>query len=313
MTAIEERIASVRRFNRFYTRTIGVLGDGVQQTPYTLTEARLLYELAEGDQYETLALRQKLGLDAGYLSRILARFQADGLVLLGRLSLDGRRQVVRMTEAGHRAFKMLNQQAVKEMGELLVRLDEVGQRQLLAAMATIENLWREEESRPEVILRPPRTGELGWVVQRNAEVYAEEGYWDSDEFEALTARIVADFVTDRRPGKDAAWIAEVGGRPAGSIFCVQKDEKTAQLRMLFVEPWARGMGVGGRLVDECVAFARDAGYSEMVLWTNDVLHSARRVYERVGFKLVSEEREERFGGWQTFQNWSLTLDGKLSR
>lgn len=313
MDVKDERIASVRRFNRFFTRTIGVLGDGVQRTPYTLTEARLIYELGQGDSVETLALRQALDLDAGYLSRLLARFEADGLVRLGRSASDGRRQVVSLTETGRGTYEMLNRRAEQDMSALLQRLDEGGQQRLLAAMATIESLWRQEADKPSLILRPPRTGELGWVVQRNAESYAEEGYWDHEGFEAMTARIVADYIDNRRPGRDAAWIAELGGRRAGCVFCVQRDEDTAQLRMLFVEPWARGMGVGGRLVDQCVTFARDAGYAELVLWTNDVLHSARRIYERAGFTLVSQEREERFGGWQTFQNWRLTLDGRLSR
>jgi len=308
VVAIEQRIASVRQFNRFYTRTIGVLGDGVQRTPYSLTEARLIYELAQGDQVETIGLRQSLGLDPGYLSRILARFEADGLVALGRSSLDGRRQVVRLTSGGRRAFDMLNRRAMQDMGALLERLDEAEQRRLLAAMSTIEGLWREETGQSEVILREPKPGELGWVVQRHGEFYADE-YRHDEGFEALVARIVADYVDNRTSGRDAAWIAEVDGRPAGSIFCVRKDDETAQLRLLFVEPWARGAGVGGRLVDECLSFARNAGYREIVLWTNAMLDAARRLYERVGFKLVSEEHEERFGGRQTFQSWSLTLRG----
>jgi DNA-binding MarR family transcriptional regulator/GNAT superfamily N-acetyltransferase len=304
---MEQRIASVRRFNRFYTRTIGVLGDGVQRTPYSLTEARLLFELAQADQVETLDLRQQLGLDPGYLSRKLARFEADGLVRLERSTLDGRRQVVSLTGSGRRAFELLNERAVEDMGALLERLDEVGQQRLLAAMSTIEGLWQGGLGR-EVLLREPKPGELGWVVQRHGEFYAAN-YWHDDAFEALVAGIVADYVRLKQPGRDAAWIAEVDGRPAGSIFCVHKDETTAQLRLLFVEPWARGMGVGTRLVDECVSFAAKAGYQEMVLWTNAVLAQARRIYERAGFHLVSEEREERYGGLQTFQNWSLPLGG----
>lgn len=301
---IEQKIGSVRRFNRFYTRTIGVLG-GVQRTPYTLTEARLLFELGRAGSAETVELRQRLGLDAGYLSRIFSRFEADGLVRLERSAVDGRRQVVSLTDSGRRVFAMLDEHAAQDMRALLERLDEPGQHRLLDAMATIERLWQ-EPAPTEVTLRAPRPGELGWVVQRHGAVYAEEYDWN-DGFEAMVATIVADYVTSRRPGRDAAWIAEIQGVPAGSIFCVSKDDSTAQLRLLFVEPWARGHGVGGKLIDECLNFARSAGYREMVLWTNAQLHAARRLYERAGFEFVSEEQSDRFGHKQTFQNWRRVL------
>jgi DNA-binding MarR family transcriptional regulator/GNAT superfamily N-acetyltransferase len=299
-------VAAVRRFNRFYTRTIGVLGDRLQTTPYSLTEARVIYELAQGEQMETVELRQRLGLDPGYLSRIFTKFEADGVVRLGRSQTDSRRQVVQLTEDGRRVFATLDKHAGLEMGALLERLGDGDQMRLLTAMSTIERLLEPSAAGSEVTLRSPAPGDMGWVVHRQGVVYAEE-YGYNQDFEALVSRIVADYVEKREPGAEEAWIAEVDGAAAGSIFCVRKDETTAQLRLLFTEPWARGLGVGGKLVRQCLRFAIDAGYRDMVLWTNKDLHAARRLYERVGFQLVSEEVGERFGGPQTFQNWHVRL------
>jgi DNA-binding MarR family transcriptional regulator/GNAT superfamily N-acetyltransferase len=302
---MSNNVAAVRRFNRFYTRTIGVLGEGFQRSPYSLTEGRLIYELAQADQVATMDLRRKLGLDPGYLSRILARFKADGLVRLGRSASDNRRQVVELSDSGRRAFRMLDTHAKQDMGALLDRLSEADQARLISAMTTIESLWGEPRQ-AKVRLRPPQAGELGWVVQRQGVLYAQEYGWN-DEFEALCSRIVAEFVEGRTEGRDAAWIAVLDEVPAGSIFCVEKSAETAQLRLLFVEQWARGAGVGAALVDACLGFARSAGYREMVLWTNKELHAARRLYQRAGFELESEEEGRSFGCPQTFQNWRLDL------
>ncbi|HCT79191.1 MAG TPA: MarR family transcriptional regulator [Micromonosporaceae bacterium] len=303
----DQRVAAVRRFNRFYTRTIGVLGDGIQRSPYSLTEARLIYELSQSEQVETVELRQRLGLDPGYLSRIFARFEADGLVRLRRSATDNRRQVVELTDSGRRVFATLDEHAIEDMGTLLGKLNDSDQTRLLSAMSTIERLWDPPEQ-AEVVLRPPAPGDLGWVVHRHGALYAQE-YGYNDEFEALVSRIVAEYVENRREGLDAAWVAEIDSVPAGSIFCVSQSKTTAQLRLLFVEPWARGMGVGNKLVDACVNFATAAGYREMVLWTNAELLAARHIYERAGFELVSEEDSVSFGGPQTFQNWRLPLSG----
>ena len=302
---MSKNVEAVRRFNRFYTRTIGVLGEGFQRSPYSLTEGRVIYELAQAKQIATVELRRRLGLDAGYLSRILTRFEADGMVRLQRSMSDNRRQLVELTPNGRRAFAMLDTHAEEDMGALLARLNDADQTHLLGAMSTIERLWGPPGPR-KVTLRPPRAGDLGWVVQRQGVLYAREYGWD-DAFEALCGRIVADFVEHRTEGRDAAWIAELDGVPVGSIFCVEKTAETAQLRLLFVEPWARGAGVGKALVDECLRFARSAGYREMVLWTNKQLDAARRLYERAGFELVSEEHGHSFGHPQTFQNWRLEL------
>ena len=302
----DERVAEVRAFNRFYTRTIGVLGEGVQQTRYSLTEARIFFELAHADAVEVVDLRRALDLDAGYVSRILARFERDGYVVRGKSATDARKQVIRLTAAGRRVFAMLDERSSGDMRALLDKLTEAEQRRLVGAMATIRELLGDAEPRPAYVLRPPLPGDLGWVVQRHGALYAREYDWD-EGFEALVARIVADYVEHRDPIREAAWIAEVDGRPAGCIFCVRQDDETAKLRLLLVEPEARGLGIGGRLVDECVRFARRAGYKRMVLWTNDVLHGARRIYERAGFRLVGESKGRQFGHDQVFQDWERDL------
>src|SRR2546429_5857364 len=285
-------VAEVREFNRFYTATIGVLGDGLLRTPYSLTEARVIFELAQRDETEVAELRRTLELDAGYVSRILARFAADGLVDRGRSATDGRRQVIRLTAAGQDAYRLLDDRSRGEIQRLLDGLPPTDQRRLVRAMSTIRALLSRTGA-PEVVLREPRPGDLGWVVARHGELYAEEYGWDAG-FEALVAGIVADFArATEGPSRERAWIAEADGHRVGCVFCMRDDASTARLRGLLVEPGARGMGVGGRLVAECVAFARSAGYRRMVLLTYDALTAARRIYERAGFALVSADRVHR--------------------
>jgi DNA-binding MarR family transcriptional regulator/GNAT superfamily N-acetyltransferase len=300
------RVAAVRSFNRFYTGVIGVLADGLLHTPYSLTEARVLFELAQADQSEVPTLRRGLGLDPGYLSRILGRFEADGLVVRGRSARDARRQVVELTEAGRTAYATLDARSTDEISTLLGRLADGDQRRLLGAMGTIERLLGDAAAERAVVLRPPTAGELGWVVQRHGTLYAEEYGWNAD-FEAIVARVVADYAASHDPEHEAAWIAEVDGVPVGCVFCVRRDEETAQLRVLLVEPAARGMGVGGLLVDECVRFARDAGYRRIVLFTYDVLAAARRIYERAGFRLAGSRPEHSYGHDLVAQWWEREL------
>ena len=301
----EQTIEAVRDFNRFYTRVIGVLEEGLLHTPYTLTEARVVFELAQRDRTEVTALRRDLGLDAGYLSRILARFAADGLVTRERAAEDGRRQVVRLSPAGRAVYDTLNARSAEEIGKLLAPLPEPDRDRLVSAMAAIRGVLDGREP-PSWRIRPPRPGDLGWVIAAHGDLYAREYGWDAS-FEALVARIVADFATDHDPAREAAFIAEVDGAPAGCVFCVRKDDETAQLRILLVDPAARGLGIGAALVDECVAFARKAGYGRMVLWTNDVLRAARRIYERAGFTLVQEGKHHSFGHDLVEQTWSRDL------
>lgn len=306
-SATEDRVATVRAFNRFYTEAIGVLDEGLLQTPYSLTEARVIFELAQRDATEVTDLRRALAVDAGYLSRILARFQADGLVTRERSAADRRRQVIRLTGAGRAAFDTLDARSADEIRTLLAKLSEEDQRRLVSAMTVIRSLL-EPAPRPEAyVLRPLRPGDLGWVVHRHGVRYADEYGWD-DTFEALVARIVADYVDHRDPQRENAWIAEMDGAPAGCVFCTRKDETTAQLRLLLVEPRARGLGVGTRLVEECLRFARWAGYRRITLWTNDVLADARRIYERAGFTLLDEEPHHSFGHDLVGQYWSRALE-----
>ena len=299
-------VAAVRAFNRFYTTRIGVLGEGHLDTPYSLTEARILFELAHRDRTEVAELRRQLNLDASYLSRILARWEEAGLVVRAPSEADGRRQVVWLTEEGYSAFSTLDTRASADVDALLDGLTEEERRRLVAAMGLVSRLLGERSSPSAYVIRPLRAGDLGWIVHRNAVAYADEYGWDAS-YEALVARIVADYIDHHDQERESGWIAEVDGEPVGAVLCVRKDDHTAQLRLLLVDPAARGTGIGSRLVEECVRFARRAGYAELVLWTNDVLVAARRVYERAGFVLERSEPHRSFGHDLVGQWWRLRL------
>ncbi|MDQ7903429.1 helix-turn-helix domain-containing GNAT family N-acetyltransferase [Phytohabitans sp. ZYX-F-186] len=303
---MSDPVADVRAFNRFYTGVIGVLQEGLLSSPYTLTEARVLFELAHGAAAEVVDLRRVLGLDAGYLSRILARFEADGLVRRSRSAADARRQVIELTGAGRDLQADLDRRSDAEIAELIGGLGEVDQRRLLGAMGTIRALLGGQAPAGMVVLRPPAPGDLGWVVQRHGAIYAREFGWD-ESFEALVARVVADYAADHDPRREAAWIAEVDGAPVGCVLCVRRDDTTAQLRLLLVEPAARGMGVGGRLVEECLRFARRAGYERIMLWTYDATVDAHRIYQRQGFTLDEEKKSRAFGHDMVEEIWSRDL------
>jgi DNA-binding MarR family transcriptional regulator/GNAT superfamily N-acetyltransferase len=300
------QVAAVREFNRFYTNVIGLLREGLLDTPYSLTEARILFELAREGEAETAVLRRWLDIDAGYLSRLLARFEADGLVRRTRSAADGRRQVIGLTDTGGAVFARIDARSGDQIRSLLARLSTGDRERLTRAMASIREVIRPAPAPAAFVLRPPAPGDLGWVVQRHGALYAAEYGWDAS-FEALVAQIVADYATRDDHRGEAVWIAELDGEPAGCVFCVRKTDTTAQLRLLLVEPRARGLGMGGRLVAECVSFARRAGYREMVLWTNDVLHAARRIYQRAGFRLAGSEPHRSFGHDLVGQDWRLPL------
>lgn len=304
--ATDDLVAQVRSFNRFYTRVIGVLTDGLVGTPYSLTEARVLFELAQRDAIDTSDLRRLLDLDAGYLSRILARLVADGLVSREQSGADARRHVVGLTAAGSAAFAVLDVHQVEAVEQLLEPLSAQQRAKVAAAMGAIRDVLGDTPRPRGYVLRPPEPGDLGWVVARHGALYAAEYGWDAS-FEALVARVVADYVERHDPARDAAWIAEVDGEPAGCVFCVAGDASTAKLRLLLVEPSARGMGIGARLVEECLRFARRAGYSRITLWTNDVLTVARRLYQHAGFHLDEEELHHSFGQDLVGQHWSREL------
>ncbi|NUS03837.1 MAG: MarR family transcriptional regulator [Nonomuraea sp.] len=297
----EARVSEVRAFNRFYTKVIGVLQAGMLDSPYSLTEVRVLFELAHAERMETGELRGLLGLDAGYLSRILARFEGDGLIVRERSASDARKQLLRLTEAGSGTFARLDRRSAEEIERLLDGLPEAEQALLTGSMATIRRLLGERPARSYVI-RPPRTGDLGWVAYRHGVLYSEEYGWGT-EFEQLVAGIVSAF----DPARDAGWIAEVDGERAGCVFCVHQDDTTAKLRMLLVEPSARGLGIGRRLVEECLRHARARGYRRITLWTRDCLVSARRIYQAAGFELESEEKGTENGVEVVEQEWSLDL------
>jgi len=303
---VADEVGAVRSFNRFYTTVIGVLQEGLLRTPYTLTEARVIFELAQRDATEVADLRRELGLDPGYLSRVLGRFEAGGLVAREQSTVDGRRQVVRLTGAGRDAYATLDGRSASEVEALLARLTEVDRRRLVGAMGTIERVLAQPAQPRGYVLRPLLPGDLGWVVHRHGVRYAEEYGWD-ETFEAMVARIAGEYGRGHDPKRENAWIAEVEGEPVGSVFCVREDDDTARLRLLLVEPAARGMGIGGRLVDECLRFARRAGYREIVLWTYDVLADARRIYERAGFTVREQRPEHAYGRDLVGQTWARTL------
>jgi DNA-binding MarR family transcriptional regulator/ribosomal protein S18 acetylase RimI-like enzyme len=272
---------------------------GLHRTPHPLAEARVIYELGAGPQ-PVAELRAALAMDAGQLSRLLARLEASGLLTRERSPQDGRRQTARLTEAGQSAFTTLDRRSAAEVAELVDGLPEHDQRRLVAAMDTIGRILEPRER--TVVIRGLRPGDLGWLVERHGALYAEEYGWDQS-FERLVARIAADF----DPATDAGWIAEYQGERAGCVLCVHGDERTAKLRTLLVEPHARGAGLGARLVDEVIRHARARGYETLALWTNDVLAAARRVYERAGFTLTGEAPHHAFGHDLVEQTWSLTL------
>ena len=306
MNVTDERVEAIRAFNRFWTKRIGVLGAGLLATPYSLTEARVLFELAQRGATEVADLRRALDLDAGYVSRILASFKSSKLVATEPSPADARKQIVRLTAKGERAFASLDARSATEVAGMLAGLTDEEQRRLVGAMESVRCVLGGVPRRSTVVLRPLGPGDLGWVVERHGALYAQEHGWD-DTFEALVARVVADYVERRDPRKDNAWIAEVDGERAGCIFCVKKDAKTAQLRLLLTEPRARGLGIGTSLVEECIRFARRAGYAKMVLWTNHPLVAARRIYERAGFALVKEDAHRSFGHDLVGQTFELDL------
>jgi DNA-binding MarR family transcriptional regulator/GNAT superfamily N-acetyltransferase len=302
----EQAVADVRAFNRFYTNLIGVLDEGLVDSPFSVTEARVLYELAHGAPTEVAALRRVLDVDSGYLSRILARFEESGIVRKQPSTTDARKRVIALTARGRKAFAQLNDNTVDQISGLLADVPEADVRRLTGAMATIRQVLERAPRPDSYVLRPLGPGDLGWVIARHGARYAQEYGWDQT-FEALVARILADFAAEPDPARQAGWIAEVDGEPVGCVFCTRKDEHTAQLRLLLVEPAARGMGIGARLVEQCLRFAKDAGYRDIVLWTNDVLADARRIYQRAGFELEHEAPHHSFGKDLVEQVWRRAL------
>jgi len=303
----DQRVAAVRQFNRFYTKKIGVLSEGYLQSSFSLTEVRVLYELAHGDKTTASALGRELGLDAGYLSRILRGFKKQGLIDKEPSDADGRQTLVWLTKHGRKVFAPLHARAHDQIGAMLSTLPPTEQTRLLAAMQTIAQLLGPHpDQQGPYLLRPHQAGDMGWVVHRHGLLYAHEYGWD-EQFEALVASIVAKFIQHYDSKHERCWIAEKDGEIVGSVFLVKQSKTVAKLRLLLVEPKARGLGIGTRLVSECVHFARQTRYRKITLWTNSVLHAARRIYEEAGFRLVHEEPHRSFGHDLIGETWDLTL------
>ncbi|MEU7582158.1 bifunctional helix-turn-helix transcriptional regulator/GNAT family N-acetyltransferase [Streptomyces sp. NPDC041068] len=305
-------IHEMRAFNRFYTNLIGALDYSRHlYVPYTLTESRVLYELAHAPHTDAADLRAELSLDAGYLSRLLAKFERDGLVERAPSAPDPRRQRITLTARGREAAALLDERSREAVGSLLAEVPAAERARLASAMRTVRDILTRTPGRPRrresVLLREPGAGDLGWIVQHNAAVYASEFGWNAD-YEGLVARIVADFAQDHDPYLERVWIAELDGRPVGCVMCVRDEAPgAARLRLLLVDPDARGLGIGDQLVGACVEFARGVGYRELTLWTNDVLASARAIYRRHGFVLVAEKPHRSFGADLVGQDWRLPL------
>jgi DNA-binding MarR family transcriptional regulator/GNAT superfamily N-acetyltransferase len=299
----------VRNFNRFYTRQIGVLDEGLLDSPFSLTEVRVLYELAHREHPTAVDLCKDLALDAGYLSRILRSFEKQGLIEKKGAPSDARQSLLSLTRKGQKVFDPLDKRSNSQVGAMLTRLSPSKQKELTQAMGTIESLLgRQEKPVSAYLLRQHRPGDMGWVVQRHGELYWREYRYD-ERFEALVAKIVGDFIANLDPTRERCWIAERDGENVGSVFLVQKSRTISKLRLLLVEPSARGLGIGARLVSECVRFAGNAGYKKMMLWTQSELTAARAIYQKAGFKLVAKQRHRDWGRSDLVaETWEMSLN-----
>ncbi|WP_188455707.1 bifunctional helix-turn-helix transcriptional regulator/GNAT family N-acetyltransferase [Virgibacillus oceani] len=307
INTFEDQVKAIRHFNRFLTRQIGVLREGLLHSPYSLAESRIIFELANHESLTSSDLMNELGLDAGYLSRIVTGLEDKGLVEKTRAEKDGRQRLLCLTSKGKDAFELLDNRSRDEVTEMLNDLSVRDQQRLFTSMKNIEEVFSKgfKYSEPYV-LRPHEPGDMGWVTHRHGVLYSKEYNWD-ERFEALVAQIVSDFVNNYNPKKERCWIAEMDGEIVGSVFVVQESEKIAKLRLLLVEPKARGLGLGTRLVEECIRFSRRNGYEKLVLWTNSVLGAARHTYKKLGFELVGEEKHHSFGHDLNGETWELLL------
>ncbi len=303
----EPRAAAVRSFNRFYTKQIGLLQNGYQQSGLSLSHARVLYELSHRDRPTATELAKELGLDAGYLSRILQGFRKRGFVVRTPAQADGRQAHLSLTHKGRKFYGQIDAKTQAEIEAMLERLPEADQTRLIEAMHAIQALLGpSNEPKTPYLLRPHQPGDMGWVIHRHGVLYAQEHGWD-ERFEVLVAEIVVKFIKEFDPQRERCWIAEKDGSMAGCVFLVRETDKIARLRLLLVEPFARGLGIGHRLVDECTRFARQAGYKKITLWTQSILQPARRIYQQAGYRLAKQERHREFGYDLVGETWDLTL------
>ncbi|MDQ4121856.1 MAG: helix-turn-helix domain-containing GNAT family N-acetyltransferase [Acidobacteriota bacterium] len=305
----EKRISAVRKFNRGFAKRIGLLQEGLLNSPYTLTEARILFEIGSHIDYTASDLSTELGFDPGHLSRILSRLENNGLLTKVRSETDGRQRFLHLTPKGKEVFQIMNTRADNEVARMLDVLSDEKQEKLLKAMDTIEDiLFENNKEKQPYILRQHEPGDMGWIIYRHGVLYAREYGWD-EEFEALVAKICGEFITNYTPKRERCWIAEMDGEIIGSVLLSQSKQshEIAELHVLLVEPKARGMGLGTRLVEECIKFARRTGYRKITLWTYSALESARRIYEKTGFQLIAEEKRHDFGQNLTGQTWEFNL------
>jgi DNA-binding MarR family transcriptional regulator/GNAT superfamily N-acetyltransferase len=307
------RIDTLRAFNRFYTQKIGVLGEGLLDSDYSLTEVRVLYEIAHRENVLAIDLVRDLDLDAGYLSRILARFQTRGWLTRQRSQDDARKSLLRLTPRGRKEFASLDARAREEIERLLAPLPVEQQAKLQAHLEHVQALLgASQQPGADITLRQHRPGDMGWIIHKHGLLYAQEYGWN-EEFESLVAEICAKFLRSLDPSGERCWIAERDGGPVGCIMLVRRSRTVAKLRLLLVDPSQRGRGVGEKLVDECLRFAREAGYRKDVLWTQSILTGARRIYEAKGFKLVASQAHESFGAKLVAETWELVFDRKEER
>jgi DNA-binding MarR family transcriptional regulator/GNAT superfamily N-acetyltransferase len=303
----QERIAAVRRFSRFYTQRIGVLQGAWLDSPFSLTEARVLYELKQRSGTTATEIARELGLDAGYLSRILRRFQKLRLIKKETSPDDARQSFLTLTAHGCKAYAPLEAGSNRDVAAMLAKLPPAQQDDLVDALRMAEGLMSETgRGRADVTLRAPRAGDFGWIVQRHAVLYQREYGWGED-FEGVCAQIVADFAKTFDPRCERGWIAQLNGQNVGSVLLAKETDEVARLRLLLVEPAARGLGIGKRLTDECVRFARGCGYRRMTLWTHSVLTAARHIYAHAGFRLTSSEPRRSFGQDVVSEHWDMKL------
>jgi Transcriptional regulators len=303
-----ETIEAIRAFNRFYTNRLGLLAKGYLETPYTLTEGRILYELGSRRRVSSTQLNRDLGLDPAYLSRILKKFREAGLLATEPDPTDGRSRILFLTAEGTEIYETLGDRSRRQIAGDLQDVDEVDQARLVDALAIVHAILDPSstgETEP-VILRPHRIGDMGWLVEAQATAYARE-YGLNEKFEGLIAEVAGRFIANFNPQRERSWIAERGGTRVGSVLVADGGGNIAKLRLLYLDPRARGLGIGRKLVNECVRFATAAGYGKLSLWTNDMLTAAIRIYETAGFKLVSEERHSMFGPECVGQTWELDL------
>ncbi|WP_416898246.1 MAG: GNAT family N-acetyltransferase [Minwuia sp.] len=305
---MDHTIAEVRDFTRFYTRRLGVLKEGLLDTDLPLPLARIVFELAQTSSLTGGALSKDLALDPAYVSRLIKQLERRGLIAKRASETDGREKLIELTEAGRACFADLDARSRAEVAGLLQDLAPAEHAELTAAMGRVRGLLErgDDGRQPPFILRPHRPGDIGWVISRHGALYAEEYGWDIT-FEAMVAEIAGRFITEFQPGWEHCWIAERHGQNVGSVFVVKESDEVAKLRMLIVEPSARGLKIGETLVDTVIGFARAKGYRMLTLWTNDCLHAARRIYQKKGFVLVEEEKHHSFGVDLVGQNWDLTL------